>query len=101
MISYICVVLYNSFYIVLACVISLNLMMVHFYPMSWMRKVGPGSPKVTELVQGAQRGNCWGRLSAALGTVFCVESENTAPFTWLPRWGHHPSSEWQNLSLGF
>ena len=24
---------------------------------------------------------------AALGAVFCVESENTAPFLWLPRWG--------------
>ena len=79
--------------------ISLTLMMVHFYPMSWMRKVGPGSPKVTELVQGAQRGNCWGRLSAALGTVFCVESENTAPFTWLPRWGHHPSSSGGKASV--
>ena len=82
MIIYICVVLYNSFYIVLTCMISLNLMMVLFYPMSWMRRVGPGSPKVIELVQEAQRGNYWWSLRAVLYTVLCIESENTASVTW-------------------
>ena len=41
MLSYICVVLYNLFYTVLTCMISCNLMMVH-YPMPWMSRVGPG-----------------------------------------------------------
>lgn len=40
-VSYICVVLYNLFYIVLTCMISCNLMMVHFYPCNgwgdWVR----------------------------------------------------------------
>ena len=55
MVSYICVILHNLFYTVLKCMISLNLLMVHFYPMSWMRRVssefteghwaGPGSTK--------------------------------------------------------
>ena len=34
-------------------------------------RAGPGSTEVESL----------GRLSADLGTVFCVDSENTAPFT--------------------
>ena len=62
--------------------ISRNLMMVHFYPYHGWGQWVQGSPKVTKLVQGAQRGNFCGRLRVTLGTVFCVNSENTASFTW-------------------
>ena len=72
MVSYICIVLYNLFYTVLTCMISLNLMMVHFYPMSWIRRVCTGLTQGHRAGPGSTEGELLGRLGAILGTVFCV-----------------------------
>ena len=82
MVSYICVVLYNLFYTVLTCMISCNLMKVHFYPMSWMRRVVTGLTQGHRADPGSTERELLGMLGAVLGTAFCVEPENTAPVTW-------------------
>ena len=65
--------------------ISLNLMMVHFYPMSWIRRVCTGLTQGHRAGPGSTEGELLGRLGAILGTGFCVEPGNTAPVTWSPR----------------
>ena len=62
--------------------ISLTLIMVHFYSMSWMRRVCPEFTQGHRAGPGSTEQESLGRLSADLGTVFCVDSENTSPFTW-------------------
>ena len=49
-------------------------------------EIGPGLTQGHRAGPGSTEGKSLGRLSADLGTVFCVDSENTAPFTWYPRW---------------
>ena len=53
-----------------------------FYPTLWMKRLGPGLTQNHRAGPGSTEWESLGRLSADLGTVFCVESENTAPFTW-------------------
>ena len=53
-----------------------------FYPMSWMKRLGPGLTQSHRAGPGSTEGEFLGRLNVDLGTVFCAESENTAPFTW-------------------
>ena len=45
-------------------------------------EIGPGLTQGCRAGPGSIEGESLGRLSADLGTVFCVDSENTAPFTW-------------------
>ena len=62
--------------------ISLTLIMVHFYYMSWMRRVCPEFTQGHRAGPGSTEGELLGRLGAILGTGFCVETENTSPVTW-------------------
>ena len=62
--------------------ISLTLIMVHFYSMSWMRRVCPEFTQGLRAGPGSTEGELLGRLGAILGTGFCVEPENTSPVTW-------------------
>ena len=62
--------------------ISLTLIMVHFYYMSWMRRVCPEFTQGHRAGPGSTEGELLGSLGAVLGTAFCVEPENTAPIMW-------------------
>ena len=76
MVIYFGVVLYNVFYLVLTCVISLN---PHDSPflthlIHWVKirsKAPPGSQNWSR----EHRADLLGVVGAALGTVFCAESE--------------------------
>ena len=86
MVSYICIVLYHLFYTVLACMISHNPHDCPFLLQVMDKEIGPGLTQGHRAGPGSTEGESLGRLSTDLGSVFCAESENTAPFTWYPRW---------------
>ena len=73
MVSYTCVVLYNLFYTVLICIISISWWFFFIICHRW-GDLFKGSFKVTELVQRAQRGNCWGKLLQVLCSVLSLRT---------------------------
>jgi len=82
MVSYICVVFNNLFYTVLACMILHNPHDCPFLSQVMDEEIGPGLTQGHRAGPGSTEQESLGRLSADLGTVFCVDSENTSPFTW-------------------